>query len=133
MISEDVYSNIPPPYKLSRSFSTSAPFPDLSPSPAALIYSTISLACFSAAASLIFDSAGAAFSSVATSASAGGSASTGSAFLAAFFLGGAFLPLAGFPFPFAGAAFGFAPLAFSIYALRTSSTVFPDLSSSITS
>jgi len=43
------------------------------------------------------------------------------------------LPLAGFPFPFAGAAFGFAPLAFSIYALRTSSTDLPDLSSSITS
>ena len=99
----------------------------------------MSLASFSAAASLIlgFSSTAAASAgaspSAGASASAGGSASTGAAFFAAFFLGGAFLPFAGFPFPFAGAAFGFAPLAFSIYAFLTSSTDFPDLSSSITS
>jgi len=69
-----------------------------------------------------------------TSASAGGSASTGSTFLAAFFLGAAFLPLApAFPFPFAVSPVGFPPPAFSIYAFLTSSTDFPDLSSSITS
>jgi hypothetical protein len=54
-ISDDVYNNIPPPYKLSRSFSTSSAFPFLIPAPAALIYSTISLAYYSAAASLILN------------------------------------------------------------------------------
>jgi len=79
-------------------------------------------------------SLGASPSSAGASASATGASSTGSAFLAAFFLGAAFLVLlAAFPFPLAGADFGFPPLAFSIYAFLTSSTDFPDLSSSITS
>ena len=136
LMSADVWSNIPPPCKLSRSFSTSSALPFLRPAPAALIYSTISFALFSAAASLMFtyaSSLGASPSSAGASASAAGASSTGSAFLAAFFLGAAFLVLlAPFPFPLA-ADFGFPPPAFSIYPFLTSSTDLPDLSSSITS
>jgi len=121
LISEDVWRRTPPPYKLSRSFSMSSAFPFLSPCPAALICSTISFAYFSAAASLILGFSST-YGAVASSglASAGGSASAGGAsstFLAAFFLGAGFLPLAAaFPFPLAAglAAFGFSPLAFAI-------------------